>query len=94
VRLDVVVEYATEEVPAPRLVLPESGTLVPKVSLHDPGVVVLMRNHADVVVPFGLPVPFKSAEVGVMDVAADVVAEGADDVSGVVKDCTAPYPLP
>jgi hypothetical protein len=77
VRLDVVVEYATDEVPAPRLVLPERGTLVPKVSLQVPGVLVSMRNQEVVVVPFGLPVPFKSAEVVVTEEAADVVAEGS-----------------
>ncbi len=72
-----VVEYATDEVPAPRAALPESGTLVPNVSLHVPGDEVAIRNHAVVVVPFGLPVPFKRALVVVIDDAALVVAEGS-----------------
>jgi hypothetical protein len=59
------------------LVLPERGTLVPKVSLQVPGVLVSMRNQEVVVVPFGLPVSFKSAEVVVTEEAADVVAEGS-----------------
>ncbi len=71
-----VVEYATDEVPEPKLVLPESGTRVPKVSLHVPGFVVLIRNHALVVLPFGFPVLFKSADVGVIEDAALVVADG------------------
>jgi hypothetical protein len=33
-----------------------------------------------------------NADVGVIDVAALVVAEGIGDA--VVNDCTAPYPLP
>lgn len=85
-----VVEYGCADVPAPRFVPPESGTLVPKVSLQVPGVLVSIRNHAVVVVPFGLPVPFRTADDEVIDDAAEVVTEGADDVSVVVKDCTVP----
>lgn len=80
--------------PAPRLVLPESGTRVPKVSLHVPGVLVSMRNHAVVLEPFGLPAPFRMADVWVIEEAEFVDTVGGSAAALVVKDCTVPTPVP
>jgi hypothetical protein len=72
-----VIEYGIEAPPEPRSVPLIAGTRVPKVSLHVPGFVALIRNQPVVSSPLGLPVPLSDAELVVIIVAAVVVATGA-----------------
>src|SRR6185369_9702971 len=78
-------------VPAPRLVPPLLGMRVPKLSLHEPGSVVLTRNQPVVAAPLGLAAPFSWAEVLVSADAAAVVTAGR---SCVVNDTTEPNAVP
>src|ERR1051325_9139466 len=64
-------------VPVPSPVPLVAGTRVPNVSLQVPGLVVLMRNQPVVASPFGLPEPFRTADVVITLVAGDVAAVGA-----------------
>ena len=77
--------------PRPSAVPPLLGSRVPKLSLHDPGSVVLNRNHPVVDEPFGLAVPLRMARLKANDVAAPVVTVG---LSRVVNCMTAPNEVP
>src|SRR5690349_25013880 len=71
--------HAAAEVPEPRAVPPEAGTLAPheSSSTHVADEVVLYLNQAVVEAPLGLAVPLIVAEVPATDVAAEVVMVGA-----------------
>ena len=73
----VVIWYDWLVVPDPRPVPLVAGTRVPNVSLHVTGFVVEIRNNPVVASPFGLPEPFRAADVLVTAEAADVEAVGA-----------------
>ncbi len=72
--------YATLVVPEPRLVPPDDGRRVPKVSSHTPGFVVLYLNQPVAAAPFGFAAPFSVPVVVVRLDAAFVVTTGAAGV--------------
>lgn len=69
-------EYETAAVPEPKAKPPVDGTLVPNVSLHEPGLVGEPLNQPVVEEPFGLAEPFRVALVVVMLEAELVVTVG------------------
>jgi hypothetical protein len=62
---------------------------VPNISSQTPGFAVLYRKYPVVADPFGVPDPFRYAEVFVMLDAADVTTEGGEGVVNVKTDPSA-----
>ena len=88
-------EYATADAPEPNAVPPDAGTLVPKVSLQVPGLVVLYLYQPVAAELFGLAVPFKVAVVVVTKVAALVTTVGIGaELTVTVTLCSTAVALP
>jgi hypothetical protein len=78
-------------VPDPRLVPPDVGVRVPKVSSHAPGFVVAYRNHPVADAALGFPEPCRVAPLLDRPVTAFVVTTGAP---GTVNESTPPNAVP
>ena len=79
-------EYTTDDVPEPRFVPPDKGTLIPKASLHVPGVVEAYLNHPMEEAPLGLAEPLSVVIVCAMLEAELVATDGV--LGNVVAEST------
>jgi hypothetical protein len=79
------------DVPLPSATPPLRGMREPKLSLHEPGSVELIRNQPVAAAPFGFVVALSCAELLVSSVGAFVVTDG---LSFVVNESTVPIDVP
>lgn len=84
-----VIENAIDVTPLPKPVPAKVGTRVPNASSQVTGLVELIRNQPVVASPLGLLEPLSAADVGVSDVALEVVAVGAAAQDGTARQSTA-----